>query len=172
MGRRAGRKRRQDAKRLPSGKIIYPYEDHQATVKMQRLRKALWGGLSNEMLGYPLGVLALQSYITDEEFTAGKAFTALWVRYSTLVGLPIPTPRAIDFNAMHGKSLLAEPEDKEVQAVKDRMIAIETRVIEICGRIGFVQLRMVCIEESEPFDRPLLKRALAALVEPGKRRSV
>lgn len=152
MGRarraRAGRKRKLDAARTPSGQIsragqtVIPPE-----VIAQRARLA--PGTPADVLrvegGTPLSLLRLRGDITTQQMDAGERLGKLWRRWAAAISAP---PRA-PVNAEAGSPQDLDPEDW--RRLSDTMHAAwEAIEHHRQSKLVFSLLESVCVEEVMP----------------------
>lgn len=154
---KSGRKRRQGAKRSPSGKIN-TWEDPRGTVDIQRQKQEI-ARRRDPKYGYPLGILHVERMITDEMFEAGCAYAWLAWRYSQIKGFMLPRPRAINWEGSQGRALASEPTPSEVEEVEKRMDEANAALQE-----HFIAIT-VLINDEWPMSVPALRRALQSLVD-------
>lgn len=79
-----------------------------ATAKAQRVKLGIEGDALDPRLGYSLGRLRVLDYLTEDQFEAGKRYAQDIVRDLKLSGLSIPSPRAQNIFAVHGREVLEE----------------------------------------------------------------
>jgi len=92
----AGRPRKEDADRYPSGQIKPSYTEKETRSVVVEARQRLHGANMNEspLAGYTLGRIRLDGHITDEQLAAGDAYAEVIARYHRLTGIPFPSARA------------------------------------------------------------------------------
>lgn len=99
---KAGRPRKEDVERYPSGKIKHAETEREAMSTAVEARKNHngWTGkgaderAKNPRAGYLLGVLWLEGKISEEQLEAGDEFALAIARYYRLTGIPFPSARA------------------------------------------------------------------------------
>ncbi len=159
-----GRKRRADAKRVPSGEINYRGEDSpKVTVIAQRLKQQAVKAHDNDLLGFPLGRLYVASQITLQQFEAGCRFAALRSRYSQIMGFKLPTPRGVAWNGLSGLPTRSEPPLDEIDRAKMQLYQAEECIRLQCGNMGVQEVERVCVQDELPTFPFMLKAALGLL---------
>lgn len=116
---RRGRKRK-TVKREPSGRVPRESKDQIREVAVsQRLRLVSSEQASNELAGFPLGILFLRQHIPTRRLVdAGARWAQLVASYARIVGIPSPNPRACQMNANFGTPLVSDLPDDVVNAIK------------------------------------------------------
>lgn len=107
---RAGRPRKENVERFPSGKIK-PSEtekETQSVVVAARKRMNQWEGKTADAkakdprAGYTLGVLFLDGKITEDQLAAGDEYALAIARYHRLTGVAFPSARAQSLFSIKG----------------------------------------------------------------------
>lgn len=103
--RGAGRPRKQNVERFPSGKIK-PFETEKENKSVAiEARKRIHGANMNvesPFAGYTLGRLFLDGKITEEQRQAGDEYAEIIARYHRTVGIPFPSARAQSLFSIKG----------------------------------------------------------------------
>lgn len=149
---RPGRKRKATVKRS-KGRIAIadraPKDDPVSTVRAQRLRDgATMDNWRDQMRGSCLGRLLIKRCITTRQFEAGERWAGLVHRYAKAAGIPAPTPKAVDLNAIRGAYHgLDDPEElKRLHRVYDDAYA----ALHDAGRYALVSVTECCIRDEMP----------------------
>lgn len=170
-----GRKRKPGVQRTPTGRISRSAEsrheiteaesrDAQKVVTLRLMRERLRRDVTHPWYGFPLGRLAIEDYITGDELDAGKAWAELTWRHAQVIGLMLPKCKAIDWEGAQGRSLAKEPDEDKIEQLKTRKNDADNRIRE-AGFGAIREMMAVCINDDEPSDRGLLKRALQKLLD-------
>ena len=162
---RAGRKRKHGVVRQPDGRT-HPSsrDDPTATATLRRLREALVRDVTHPWYGFPLGRLALEKYITGDEYDAGRAWAELTWRHAQIVGIMLPKCKAINWEGAQGRSLAKEPGEDHIAQVKERKYRADQQ-IHHAGWQAMEECKRVILCDEEPQDRQLLRKALRNMVD-------
>ena len=112
---------------------------------------------------FPLGVLYLAGEISEADYEAGRAFAALRARHGRIMGLPLPSCRAVDWEGHQGHAIAAEPDAEEIRIVKRKIAEAEQTILRNAGPRGLAALEETCLLDREPQNPFLLKRCLGIL---------
>ncbi len=113
MGRNRNRGRnRKPGKRYPSGQVKHAPPPG-PTPELLAKRAAIGGDgkANNQHYGTLIGCWLEQGLLDRAEFDAGMRLVSLVVVHDRMIELPHP-PRAIDPNALHGRALIEEDEER------------------------------------------------------------
>lgn len=146
--RRAGRKRKVDAIRTPSGQIsragqtVIPPE---AIAQRARLAPGIPADVLRVEGGTPLSILHLRGDITTQQMDAGERLGKLWRRWDAAISAPPRTP----VNTDAGSPRELDPEDW--RRLSDTMHAAwEAISHHQQSRFVYSILESVCVEEVLP----------------------
>lgn len=106
----AGRPRKQNVERYPSGDIKRSETQREAMSVAIEARRRIdgWGdkvsddAVKSQYAGYTLGRMFLDGRITKEQLEAGDEYAEIHARYRRLVGLPAPSARAQSLFSIKG----------------------------------------------------------------------
>lgn len=99
----AGRPRKPDVERYPSGKIK-PFETEKDTMSVALIARGRIHGMNDDSphAGYVLGRIYLDGKISKEQLDAGNEYAEIMARYYRTVGIPAPSPRAQSLFSIRG----------------------------------------------------------------------
>lgn len=157
-----GRKKKQKVKRSSNGRINY-YEDPRNMVIAKRIRDKIRHEVSHQYRGYPLGILHLDGKLNDQEFAAGTYWAGLSYEFATIMGLPLPVPKAVDLTRVKGQSTDEPKADKIARIKRDKAVA--DGIVATADVHGLSMMIATCIEDKWPFSENRLKRVLATLAD-------
>ena len=111
-------RRKPTAKRQPNGDIVRKKSDDRA-VPLHRIRQMIFSGALDPLYATPLGYLALQKKIDQEQFNAGVRYRTDRRQVDMILGLPARDPRALDYSKTitRGGSG-ADPTESQLKAVR------------------------------------------------------
>jgi len=123
----AGRPRKEDVERFPSGKIK-PSETQKETKAV-----ALWArnnihgiDADDPHAGSTLGRLFLDRKISEDERKAGEYYAECMARYYSATGIPHPSPKAQNFGAVRGHDGdVSESQQTRARRATNRMMELE-----------------------------------------------
>lgn len=99
----AGRPKKKDVERFPSGKIKpFETERENKSVALDARRRIHGISADDQRAGYTLGRIFLDGKITEDQFKAGDEYAETMARYYRLVGIPAPSPRAQSLFSIRG----------------------------------------------------------------------
>lgn len=106
IARRAGRHRKQDVKRKPSGRIAERHEsetpeDRMATV-LKQPHRAHAKAPDDPALGHPLGRLLAHGYIDRKQYEAGERYCVTLRRWYIMKGLGLPKSGSLSADMVSG----------------------------------------------------------------------
>lgn len=107
MSKRAGRKRKMDTARHPSGRIHYTEHRDHGTPEVQSRRLWLSNGKDTALTAYPLGIMLVNEVIDEAMHQAGCKLS--WL-HTVLYGRPSVTAQNFDVDS-RGKAS-HEPDEK------------------------------------------------------------
>jgi len=123
----AGRPRKEDMDRFPSGKIK-PSETQKETKAVALwARKNIHGIEADDPhAGSTLGRLFLDRKISEEERKAGEYYAECMARYYSATGIPHPCPKAQNFGAVRGHDGdVSESQQTRARRATNRMMELE-----------------------------------------------
>ncbi len=124
-----------------------------AVAKAQRVRAgAPPDDALNALRGYALGVLRVRELISADQFRAGERYRDCVVSYCRLMGIPSPSPRALDMDAIGGRSLTEEPSDEAILQIRRRFSDCRRVLLDAGRDLGFgarvnATVYRICIED-------------------------
>jgi len=136
----AGRPRKEDMERFPSGKIK-PSETQKETMSVavaSRKRMNGWNDnvpdsrAKDERAGYVLGVLFLDGKITEEQLAVGNEYALAIARYHSLTGIAFPSARAQSLFSIKGHDGDISPERAERARHASNLMMRMTGVLQQC----------------------------------------
>lgn len=101
----AGRPRKEDAERYPSGQIKHTWTEQEARSVVIEARARVHQIGANENMqesGYTAGRMKIDGKISDEQLKAGNEYAEIVTRYYRSVGIPMPSARAQSFGQVRG----------------------------------------------------------------------
>lgn len=111
-------RRKPMAKRQPNGDIVRKKSEDRA-VPLHRVRQMIFNGALDPLYATPLGHLALQKKIDQEQFNAGVRYRADRRQVDMILGLPARDVRALDYSkTIMGGGPGADPTEAQLKAVK------------------------------------------------------
>ena len=131
---RAGRPRKENVARFPSGQIRHEERERDVKVTVMEARarvhqlREIPENLVAAYGGYTAGRLFLDGKITEEQLKAGNEYAAVIVRYCQAVGIPMPTARAQDLGRVKGS---AGDESQSAQERAEKATSAMTRLLTI-----------------------------------------
>lgn len=130
----AGRPRKQNVDRYPSGKIK-PAETEKETQSVAIQARKRVNGWSDKAAdtkakdpraGYLLGVLFLDGKITEDQLSAGDEYALAIARYHRLTGVPFPSARAQSLFSIKGhEGEVTESMAKRARDATNRMMSLQ-----------------------------------------------
>jgi hypothetical protein len=111
-------------------------------------------------LAYPLGRLAAEGKITDDEHTAGFAWLLTVEAYYRLKGVPSPARTRHD----RGRSLAPEPDEAIVETIERQFHEAAARLRDV-GAQALCWKLIILERDQHPRCLPLIRAGLASLVE-------
>ena len=171
MASRRGRKRKQNAKREPSGRVQRATPDQvRETVLQQRTRLVSRSDAGSELAGYLLGRLYLKNHVRQRRLVdAGLKWAQLVGAYCVIYGIPKPTPQACQMNANFGIPIVAELPEERIAAIKSEYHSAYSALMD-AGMQPLKVTNSVCVNDEWPggeFDKVKgsLVAGLSALVD-------
>lgn len=124
---RAGRPRKENAARFPSGQIKHEERERDIMAVAVEARKRIHGLDTNSIFaGYVGGRLFLDGRISECEREAGDRYAEMMVRYYRLVGIPAPSARAQSLFSVKGHDGdISEELAKRARSASDQMMKLE-----------------------------------------------
>lgn len=165
-----GRRSKPNVPRYPCGKIKTgaraPRAETESQIKGTVLayRTRLVGredAMRNEA-GYALGRMYLRGQITAREHRAGCDYAMLADQYRTCMGLPSPSPAAMEIGRVGGRPIECGPSAQMIRRVTNQYMSAQTALSE-AGRAGASAVQDACVLDVEPIDVGALKAGLQAL---------
>lgn len=130
----AGRPRKENLERYPSGKIK-PAETEKETLSVAvAARKRIHGfsdstpdkTVADQRAGYTLGLMWIDGKISEEQLEAGNEYALAIARYHRLVGIPFPSARAQSLFSIKGHDGdVTESMAKRARDASNRMMALQ-----------------------------------------------
>lgn len=108
--RSAGRPRKENVERYPSGKIKPSETEKETQAVAIQARKRIHGfsdstpdkTVADQRAGYTLGLMWIDGKISEEQLEAGNEYALAIARYHRLVGIPFPSARAQSLFSIKG----------------------------------------------------------------------
>jgi hypothetical protein len=131
----AGRPRKQNVERYPSGDIKRGETQREAMSVAIEARRRIDGWsekvtddtVRGQLAGYVLGRMRLDGSITEEQLKAGDEYAEIMARYYRMVGIPFPSARAQSLFSIKGH------DGDETQSATDRARRASNSMMEITG---------------------------------------
>lgn len=126
----AGRPRKENVERYPSGKITKAEVQREAMSTVIDARQRIFGvtkeNARSSYSGHVLGRLFLDRKITEAEMDAGIKYAEAMARYYWLTGIQFPSARAQELFSIHGfDGEVSESRAQQARNASDKMMAME-----------------------------------------------
>jgi len=178
--RGAGRPRKENVERFPSGKIK-PFETEkenmsvaiEARKRIHHMTAANDETAKSQHAGYTLGRIYLDGKISKEQLEAGDEYAEVMARYHRLVGIPFPSARAQSLFSIKGHDgEVSEDHASRARRATNKMMELQTILLDcVDGPQVKTTIHNVAVMDYEnlrgmPDQQMLwLKRGLNALIK-------
>lgn len=154
---RAGRKRKQNVKRYPSGQPVHQRPDQiKAVVVAQRLQLgATKANAANPEWESAAGRAYMYKLISRRQYDAAQAYERVIIRYAVANNIPAPFPRSPEFDAdLRGGS--ANVQDADDVASINAAYQKAYRALQDAGRRASLQVHATIKDSAPPFTETII----------------